>query len=763
MRAGDIAKRLDAKPTPSGWAGKCPAHDDGRASLTISEGKDGRTLLYCHAGCSIEAITMKLGLRLSDLFVSDKPQNYTKQQFDAVYDYKDESGTVLFQVCRMFPKDFRQRKPDGAGGWDWKTSGVRRVPFMLPELLAAVRDNRRIYIAEGEKDCLALVKAGFAATCNPGGAEKWRAEFAPYFAGAECIIIADKDGAGRRHAQQIAANLTPVAGRVCVIEVPDVHSKPCKDAADYFAAGGETVELDAIAEAAEAWKPQAEQPHRVEAETTDTADDVAAWIRGEIVTALTSRDESWKKHHRIAYASVQALGKLGRFYYHAEQRDFKSALFFNAQSKRLERIASDSFAAWLSNFVAVNRNDGHFKSIMTEVQNAALTGPHTSAMMPEAYWATRPGAIYLSNGDGQLVKITANDFKLADNGTDGVLFPVGKTLTRWQIVEPQAPFVTCSLFRNLHSIAPHGRTLLMLWAYSMPTNPRSKPPLALSGDVGSGKTRTAKGLAELYGLPFIATNVEEGSEDDFWPGLDAGGLFTLDNADTKYRWIADALAVAATDGCSHRRKLFTNSEQVLLRPRAWLAVTTANPTFASDAGLADRLLVVRMGRLDGETSDGQLSDEIAAARDAGLSHIAKTLAAALADNEPTPRGLNARHPDFAAFAVKIGRALDIKDEAIAALKAAEQDKSVFCLEHDDVAPAILAFVEIVGGFEGESRELLEAIRAKKLGVPENMTPRGLGKRLTALLPHFSKVLGVAKASPSRNGNKFTLQRAGLRV
>jgi hypothetical protein len=59
------------------------------------------------------------------------------------------------------------------------------------------------------------------------------------------------------------------------------------------------------------------------------------------------------------------------------------------------------------------------------------------------------------------------------------------------------------------------------------------------------------------------------------------------------------LACAATGGSQRRRRLYTNSDLVTLRANAWLVLTTANPTFASDAGLADRLLLVRTHRVEG--------------------------------------------------------------------------------------------------------------------------------------------------------------------
>ena len=35
----------------------------------------------------------------------------------AIYDYSDATGRLVFQVVRFDPKDFRQRRPNGNGGW----------------------------------------------------------------------------------------------------------------------------------------------------------------------------------------------------------------------------------------------------------------------------------------------------------------------------------------------------------------------------------------------------------------------------------------------------------------------------------------------------------------------------------------------------------------------------------------------------------------------------------------------------------------------
>lgn len=39
-----------------GWIALCPAHDDRKPSLSIGIGTNNRLLLYCHAGCTFEAV-----------------------------------------------------------------------------------------------------------------------------------------------------------------------------------------------------------------------------------------------------------------------------------------------------------------------------------------------------------------------------------------------------------------------------------------------------------------------------------------------------------------------------------------------------------------------------------------------------------------------------------------------------------------------------------------------------------------------------------
>lgn len=148
------------------------------------------------------------------------------------YPYTDEDGTVLYEVVRYEPKDFRQRRPDGNGGWIWNMTGVDKTIFRLPRVLAAAALGEAIIICEGEKDALALEAGGIVATCNPGGAGKWRPEYCEPLKGAQITIWADDDIAGHDHAWQVHDQLA-AADIPSEVKV----STKAKDAAAHIGAG----------------------------------------------------------------------------------------------------------------------------------------------------------------------------------------------------------------------------------------------------------------------------------------------------------------------------------------------------------------------------------------------------------------------------------------------------------------------------------------------------------------------------------------------
>lgn len=213
-----LSRLPGVKRSGKGWKAHCPSHDDRNPSLSVWERNDGSVGVKCQAGCDVEIVLANIGLTKRDLQSAGGSRSRSGRTIVATYDYRDEAGRMLFQVVRYEPKDFRQRKPNDAGGWDWSTKGVRAVPYRLPELKAS-DPNVLVFVVEGEKDAEALVSLGFVATTNAGGAGKWTAEQAAHLAGRNVVIIGDNDEPGRRHAQQVAATLHAVANSIKIVEL----------------------------------------------------------------------------------------------------------------------------------------------------------------------------------------------------------------------------------------------------------------------------------------------------------------------------------------------------------------------------------------------------------------------------------------------------------------------------------------------------------------------------------------------------------------
>ena len=196
---------------------------------------------------------------------------------DRVYSYTDENGQELFQVVRLHYKDgkpgktFRQRmKPTdeqkalaAAGKIKISKAGyVNSVPaeirdttlYRLPNVIRAIADGKPVFVVEGEKDVETLERLGHVATCNPGGAGKWREGYSRRLAGADVIILPDNDSkekgyTGQNHAYDVALKLQEIAKRVRLVDLkeacPELPEKG--DISDMVAIMGDVDAMDALA------------------------------------------------------------------------------------------------------------------------------------------------------------------------------------------------------------------------------------------------------------------------------------------------------------------------------------------------------------------------------------------------------------------------------------------------------------------------------------------------------------------------------------
>lgn len=109
MSADALVSRLEkCKRTGNGsWIARCPAHEDKNPSLTVRELEDGRVLVHCFAGCSVEAVLGALSLEFDALFPPRPSSDYVpgvRRPFpaaDVLAAVSEECWFVAVTACLM--------------------------------------------------------------------------------------------------------------------------------------------------------------------------------------------------------------------------------------------------------------------------------------------------------------------------------------------------------------------------------------------------------------------------------------------------------------------------------------------------------------------------------------------------------------------------------------------------------------------------------------------------------------------------------------
>ena len=247
----DVLQRLKhVRKSGSGWKAKCPAHDDRQPSLSVANGDDGRVLLRCFAGCTIDAICAAVNLTPADLFKPSTPSTSTKprqsgnnQGFrrqdngkpkgkafptanDAVkaidkimakkkgqrvdkWIYTNIQGDPIAVVVRYdlpTPDGEKQKKEfrpvsQHDDGWHICDPTSKWPLYRLRDLVA----TDRIYIVEGEK-CVELARSiGLNATTSAHGCGSPHLTDWQPVVGRECAILPDVGGT--KYVDSVAAIL----------------------------------------------------------------------------------------------------------------------------------------------------------------------------------------------------------------------------------------------------------------------------------------------------------------------------------------------------------------------------------------------------------------------------------------------------------------------------------------------------------------------------------------------------------------------------
>ncbi len=226
----------------------CPCHAGGNesnASLTLTRGQDGRTLLYCHV-CGKERnadILKAVGLTFADVSPDrkrgktlrdwaewpGKHGEYAGAKFVTSYDYCNANGYCYTKVRIALPdkrkKTFKYCTTDAEGRVDkYSLKGIDRHGYLALYPFHEVADARAagcgILYTEGEKDVNNAIADGFFAV-TAGGANDWTPDLTTYFMGMTVYVVPDCDHAGITSALRVAGDLDSHGCIARVIVWPD--------------------------------------------------------------------------------------------------------------------------------------------------------------------------------------------------------------------------------------------------------------------------------------------------------------------------------------------------------------------------------------------------------------------------------------------------------------------------------------------------------------------------------------------------------------
>lgn len=267
---------------------RCPFHEDSRASFSVNLTTGAWN---CHGGCGAggrrafeaklaaseaEVSTVRVGLRRTP---------------EAVYDYCDKTGRVLFRKIRYSGKGFSlHRKLEGDDAWALGLEGVEaRPPYNLRAVLAA----NNVAWCEGEKDTdrlnILFKKArmkGWAATTNFDGASgNWREEYKDPLRAKHVVILPDNDEPGRLHGEAVARGAAQVAASVSVLSLPGLPEKG--DVSDYLDIHKDAI-FRALLKKAKPWVDPVPNLFITAAELNAETPEKTSWIVGDLLAPGSS-------------------------------------------------------------------------------------------------------------------------------------------------------------------------------------------------------------------------------------------------------------------------------------------------------------------------------------------------------------------------------------------------------------------------------------------------------------------------------------------
>jgi len=170
----------------------------------------------------------------------------------------------------------------------------------------------------------------------------------------------------------------------------------------------------------------------------------------------------------------------------------------------------------------------------------------------------------------------------------------------------------------------------------------------------------------------------------------------VDNIGARVRWFQDALARYATGIIFNKRRPRSENDSVSHSPTAWLTLSSCNPYFTR-SDIADRLLRLHFGRLEGFRPEGAIFGELERRRNAIMGDLLQELGRIQNRLATTSHiVVNYRMADFASFVERAAETDPTVEASLVRnpLQGLHSLQSEFATDPDDLIEVLRLLLEL---------------------------------------------------------------------
>lgn len=363
---------------------------------------------------------------------------------------------------------------------------------------------------------------------------------------------------------------------------------------------------------------------------------------------------------------------------------------------------ADMLFAYLYQRYGLSERDEMTKFIFDCLRSHALSQGESVEMRRFACFDKTTRTLYMSCYNGEALKIEGQPDPEYINNGENVYFADDDGGKPWGTPDIHPHGILLNTLTNLSFAedtlggitAEQQKRALTVWLFCLafPDLLPTKPLLILEGAPGAGKTSTALFLQlALLGIkkPLI---LSKNKEDDFGVILLRSPIAVFDNLDSYIEWVPDAICAYATSGMWTRRRLYSDNEEVTIKPHSFIAIASKNPASFRREDTADRCIILRLKRREEEgfIRQERLEENILAQRDKILGEYIYYLNEIVAEIRngamDEDRAEAHRMADFSAMARVVSKVLHWEDSAVDDLMdALKKERNAFINEDDSLS------------------------------------------------------------------------------